>query len=134
MKLTERPGRHECGSVEHTVHRRLFLEGSMAAGIASIASYSGLFSVPALADEAKRSGKKCILLWLCGAPSQFEMWDPKPGTPTGGPFSAIDTCLPGIQVSQLMPKCATILDKLAVIRSMKTEPSEHFQGIDALTR
>ncbi|MCA9065099.1 MAG: DUF1501 domain-containing protein [Planctomycetaceae bacterium] len=106
----------------------------MAAGVASVASYSGLFSVPAFADEAKRSGKKCILLWLCGAPSQFEMWDPKPGTPTGGPFSAIDTCLPGVQVSQLMPKCATILDRLAVIRSMKTEPSEHFQGIDALTR
>ncbi|MCA9265900.1 MAG: DUF1501 domain-containing protein, partial [Planctomycetales bacterium] len=35
---------------------------------------------------------------------------------------------------ELMPRCATILDKLAVIRSMKTEPSEHFQAIDMLTR
>ena len=123
-----------CGHPDHATHRRLFLQGSMSAAAASVASFSGLFSIPAVADEAKRSGKKCILLWLCGAPSQFETWDPKPGTMTSGPFGAIDTNLPGVQISQLMPKCATIMDKLAVIRSMKTEPNEHFQGIDALTR
>ncbi len=106
----------------------------MAAGAASVASFNGLFSIPALAEETKRRGKKCILLWLCGAPSQFEMWDPKPGTPTSGPFGAISTSIPGVQVSQLMPRCATIMDKLAVIRSMSTEPNEHFQGIDVLTR
>ena len=123
-----------CGSPEHTIHRRLFLEGSLAAGAATLGSFSGLFSATAIAEEANRRGKKCILLWLCGAPSQFETWDPKPGTPTGGPFRAINTRLPGVQVSQLMPQCATIMHKLAVIRSMSTEPSEHFQGIDVLTR
>ena len=126
--------RNTCGSPEHAIHRRLFLPGSMLASAASVASFNGLFSIPALAEETKRQGKKCILLWLCGAPSQFEMWDPKPGTETGGPFGAISTDIPGVQISQLMPKCATIMHKLAVIRSMKTEPSEHFQGIDALTR
>jgi hypothetical protein len=124
----------DCGSPEHRMHRRLFLQGSLAASTASVASFSGLFSIPALAAETKRLGKKCILLWLCGAPSQFETWDPKPGTETGGPFKAISTNLPGVQISSLMPRCAGIMDKLAVIRSMKTEPSEHFQGIDVLTR
>jgi Protein of unknown function (DUF1501) len=123
-----------CGSLEHTLHRRLFLQGAMAMGTASIASFNGLFSIPAIAEETKRHGKKCILLWLCGAPSQFETWDPKPGTATGGPFGAIATTVPGVQVSQLMPKCSTIMEKLAVVRSMKTEASEHFQGIDLLTR
>ncbi len=123
-----------CGSPEHTLHRRLFLQGAFAASTASVASFSGLFSIPAVADETRRAGKKCILLWLCGAPSQFEMWDPKPGTETGGPFPAIPTNLPGIHISSLMPRCATIMDKLAVVRSMRTEPSEHFQGIDVLTR
>lgn len=99
-----------------------------------MASFNGLFSIPAIAEETKRQGKRCILLWLCGAPSQFETWDPKPGTPTGGPFRAIPTNLPGVQVSELMPRCATIMDKLSVIRSMKTSASEHFQGIDLLTR
>lgn len=126
--------RATCGSPEHAIHRRLFLQGTMAAGAASVASFNALFSIPALAEETKRRGKKCILLWLCGAPSQFEMWDPKPGTPTSGPFGAISTSIPGVQVSQLMPRCATIMDKLAVIRSMSTEPNEHFQGIDVLTR
>lgn len=106
----------------------------MSAATASVASFSGLFSIPTLADEAKKRGKKCILLWLCGAPSQFETWDPKPGTATSGPFPATSTNLPGVQISSLMPQCAQIMDKLAVIRSMKTEPKEHFQGIDVLTR
>ena len=123
-----------CGSDEHRMHRRLFLQGSFAAGAASVASFNGLFSIPAFAEQTKKQGKRCILLWLCGAPSQFETWDPKPGRPTGGPFGAISTKLPGVQLSELMPNCATITDKLAIVRSMKTEPSEHFQAIDALTR
>lgn len=110
------------------------MQGGMAATASSVASFSGLFSIPAFAANAKASGKKVILLWLCGAPSQFETWDPKSGTETGGPFRSIPTALPGVHVSELMPRCATIMDKLAVIRSMKTGPSEHFQGIDALTR
>jgi hypothetical protein len=123
-----------CGSPDHRLHRRLFLQGTAAAGAASVASFSGLFSVPSFADEAKREEKHVILLWLCGAPSQFETWDPKPGRPTGGPFASIPTALPGVHFSELMPHTATIADKLAVIRSMKTEPSEHFEGIDVLTR
>jgi hypothetical protein len=125
--------RHDCGHVDHRLHRRLFLQGT-AAGAAASLSFAGLFTSAAAADEAKRSGKKCILLWLCGAPSQFETWDPKPARPTGGPFAAIDTVLPGVKVSALMPRAATLLDRLAVIRSMSTGPSEHFQGIDALAR
>ncbi len=134
----KRPHNHSgdrtCNSPEHTIHRRMFLDGSMAAGAASVASFNGLFSIPAIADETRRNGKKCILLWLCGAPSQFETWDPKPNTPTGGPFGATDTQTPGVQISSLMPKSSSIMDRLAIVRSMKTRPSEHFQGIDVLTR
>jgi hypothetical protein len=104
------------------------------AGAASIASFQGLFGVPALAETVRRQGKRCILLWLCGAPSQFETWDPKPGRPSGGPFGSTPTSLPGVHISELMPKTATIIDKLSVIRSMSTEPSEHFQAIDMMTR
>ena len=122
-----------CGSVDHRVHRRMFLQG-LAAGATSLMSFGGLFSMPAFAAQAKREQKHCILLWLCGAPSQFETWDPKPRTPYGGPFKSIPTKLPGVHISELMPKCASILDKLAIVRSMKTKPEEHFQAIDLLTR
>src|SRR5436190_20890183 len=98
----------------------MFLKGLAATGAVSVASFAGLFSLPAFAEQAKKEQKHCILLWLCGAPSQFETWDPKPGTLGGGPFRAIPTQLAGVQVSSLMPKCASIMDKLAVIRPMST--------------
>ena len=62
--LNRKPSDRSCGSTEHTLHRRLILQGAMAAGVASTGSFSGLFSVPALADVAKKSGKKCILLCI----------------------------------------------------------------------
>lgn len=126
--------RQNCGDPQHEMHRRLFLQGTMAGSVASMLSFSGLFNVPAIAEEARRQQKHCILLWLCGAPSQFETWDPKPGRPTSGPFGSIATQLPGIRLSELMPHCASIANKLSIIRSMKTSESEHFQAIDLLNR
>ena len=123
-----------CGSPDHAIHRRRFLKGLVAGGGASVMSFSGLFSVPAFAERVKREQKHCILLWMCGGPSQFETWDPKPGRPTSGPFGTIRTKLPGVHISELMPKCAGIMDKLAVVRSMKTTAKEHTQGINLLTR
>jgi uncharacterized protein (DUF1501 family) len=122
-----------CGSPDHTLHRRLFLQG-LAAGATSLMSFGGLFSNKAFADEARKQQKHCILLWLCGAPSQFETWDPKPNTPYGGPFKSIPTKIPGVHISELMPRCAGMLDKLAIVRSMKTKQMEHFQGITLLNR
>lgn len=100
----------------------------------SVMSWSGLFSLRAFAEQAKREEKHCILLWLCGAPSQFETWDPKPRSIYGGPFKSIPTKIPGVHFSELMPQCASIADKLAIVRSMKTKPNEHFQAIDLLNR
>lgn len=125
--------KRDCGSPDHEFHRRLFLQGTAASAI-SVSSFAGLFSVPAFAEAAKRQQKHCILLWLCGAPSQFETWDPKTGRATSGPFGSVSTSLPGVRFSELMPRCATIADKLSVVRSMKTKESEHFQAIDLLNR
>jgi hypothetical protein len=123
-----------CVTHEHTWHRRKFLQG-LGTGIAgSMFSWSGLMTPQMFAEAAKKQQKSCILLWLCGAPSQFETWDPKPGRATSGPFGHIPTKIPGVHFSALMPKCASIADKISVIRSMKTEPTEHFQGIDRLNR
>ncbi len=123
----------DCGSPEHGLHRRRFLEG-LTAGAISTFSWSGLFSNPVFAETARKKQKRCILLWLCGGPSQFETWDPKPGTPTSGPFGSIPTSIPGVHFSELMPKCASIAHKTAVIRSMKTTAREHTQAINLLQR
>ncbi|MEI7774584.1 MAG: hypothetical protein WCK17_07380 [Verrucomicrobiota bacterium] len=73
------PGR--CRVDEHRLHRRLFLKGLTGGTLASVSSFTGLFENPVFAAETKKAQKHCILLWLCGAPSQFETWDPKPGRP-----------------------------------------------------
>ncbi|RYD36972.1 MAG: DUF1501 domain-containing protein, partial [Verrucomicrobiaceae bacterium] len=126
-----KPG--DCTPNEHTIHRRRFLQGMGTAGMASlVTSWAGLFSSPAFAEQMKKQQKRCIMLWLCGAPSQFETWDPKPGRPSSGPFGSIPTKIPGVHFSSLMPKCASIADKLCVVRSMKTAQPEHFLAITLL--
>ncbi len=83
---------------------------------------------PVLAQEVKRQEKHVILLWLAGGASQLETWDPKPGRPTGGPFRAIDTVTPGIQISELMPKLAQRMQHTAIIRSLNTKNADHGGG------
>jgi hypothetical protein len=124
----------QCRVDEHRLHRRLFLKGLTGGTAAAVTSFSGLFHNPVFAAEAKRAQKRCILLWLCGAPSQFETWDPKPGRPSSGPFGSIPTRIPGVHFSSLMPRCASIADKLNIVRSMKTAQPEHFQAINLLQR
>src|SRR5215471_16880270 len=95
-----------CGSPDHAIDRRRFL-GSLAAGAAAFAADMSALEClksPALANELKRTQKHVILLWLAGGSSQLETWDPKPGTLTGGPFRSIPTSVPGIHISELMPK------------------------------
>jgi hypothetical protein len=123
-----------CTPDDHRLHRRLFLKGLAATGLPAVTSFTGLFTNPLFAQATKKAQKNVILLWLCGAPSQFETWDPKPGRPTGGPFGSISTNLPGVHFSSLMPKCAGIADQLNVVRCMSTKQTEHLQAINLLTR
>jgi hypothetical protein len=110
------------------------LKGLAGGALASVTSFAGLFKNPLFAEATKRAQKHCILLWLCGAPSQFETWDPKPGRPSSGPFPSLPTKIPGIHFSSLMPRCAGMADQLNIIRSMKTSQPEHFQAISLLQR
>jgi len=123
-----------CRVDEHRLHRRLFLKGLTGGTAAAVTSFSGLFENAAFAAAAKKAQKRCLLLWLCGAPSQFETWDPKPGRPSSGPFGSIPTRIPGVRFSSLMPLCAGIADRLNVVRSMKTAQPEHLQAINLLQR
>ena len=116
-----------CGSSDHPMGRRQFL-GTMAAGASAFAAGMGgldVLKAPALAGELKKQQKRVILLWLAGASSQLETWDPKPGTSTGGPFRSIPTNVPGINISELMPKMAKRMDRTAIIRSLNTKNGDH---------
>jgi len=123
-----------CTPDEHRLHRRLFLKGLAASGAAAVGSFTGLFTNPVFAEATKKAQKNVILLFLTGAPSQFETWDPKPGRPSSGPFGSISTSIPGVHFSSLMPRCATIAHQLNIVRCMHTKQPEHFQAINLITR
>lgn len=78
--------------------------------------------------------KSCILLYLYGAPSQLETYDPKPDAPAEvrGEFAAIDTAVPGLRVCEYLPRLARVLDRATVVRSM-THPYNIHSAAYALT-
>ncbi|MEO1998791.1 MAG: DUF1501 domain-containing protein [Planctomycetaceae bacterium] len=120
-----------CGSIEHGWSRRSML-GAMAGGLTG-AGLDGLVQ-PARAEPLARNDKQILLIWLDGGMSQLESWDPKPQTRFGGPFRSIPTTLPGIHVSELMPKLARQMQRLALVRSMKTEDPNHSSGVPKIMR
>ena len=84
--------------------------------------------MPALAaDTAGRKDRQrsCILLWMSGGPSQTDTFDMKPGNPNGGTFKEIATNVPGIKISEHLPKLARHADELAIVRSMSTKEGDH---------
>ncbi len=124
-----------CGSEAHRIHRRGFLGAAATAG--AFAANMGLLNVlqsPTLAAELKRQQKHVILLWLAGGASQLETWDPKPGRPTGGPFRAIETSVPGVHISELLPKMAQRMQHTCLIRSLNTAIADHGGGAALMER
>lgn len=77
------------------------------------------------------TAKRCIYIFLCGGPSQLDMWDPKPDAPDSirGPFRPISTRVPGLQIGDLLPLTAQRADRFALIRSMTHTSNSHDVGI-----
>lgn len=88
--------------------------------------------LPAFAQQAAADPKRkrqCILLWMTGAPSQIDTFDPKPKHPNGGEFKPIDTAVPGIQIGQHLPNVAKQMKDIAIIRSMSTKEGDHSRAM-----
>src|SRR5262249_36342316 len=120
-----------CGSADHSLDRRGFLGAAIGAGAAFAADMTGINSIlssPAVAAELKQQQKRCIMLWMSGGASQLETFDPTPGVSTGGPFRAIPTNVPGIYISELMPKMAQRMQHTCIIRSLNTKNGDHAGG------
>jgi hypothetical protein len=64
--------------------------------------------------------KRCLVLYIYGAWSQLDTFDPKPGAPAEvrGEFGTTPSCLPGVRVCEHLPRSARILDRCTLIRSM----------------
>ena len=86
----------------------------------------GLAGAPLLRSQ-DRPGKaqSVIVIWLGGGASQFETWDPKVGRDTGGPTRDIPTSVPGVRISEHLPRTAQVMDKISIIRSMTGKEGDH---------
>lgn len=101
--------------------RRSFLTASAAA--ASVFNFCDAMTLHA--DELRQQGRSLIVLWMQGGPSQFETFDPKPGTENGGPTQAIKTAVSGIEIAEGWEKTAAMMKEIAVIRSMTNKEGQH---------
>ena len=104
--------------------RRRFLS-AVGAGAAAAGSLNFRDLMAVEADNLRKQGRAMILLWMRGGPSQFETFDPKPGTTTGGPTEAIQTSVGGIQIADNFPKMAAMMNDIALVRSMTNKEGSH---------
>jgi len=71
-----------------------------------------------------------IILWMRGGPSHIDMWDPKPDAPAEyrGEFGVMRSNVPGVLLSDMMPRCARIMNKWSIIRSLYHHDAGHSSG------
>lgn len=96
--------------------RRQFLAAASVAATTTLLAASPTRS----RSQPKPSADSVIFLMMTGGPSQLDTFDPKPDAPSDvrSPFAAIPTKVPGIRVTELFPKMASISDKFALVRSV----------------
>jgi hypothetical protein len=115
---------HARTNCDCVVHRRDFLRAAAASGAAAgLMSWTDAICLSA--DELRKRGMACILLWMGGGPSQFETFSPKPSHENGGETKAIATSVPGIQIADSLPHVARVMNDVAIIRSMTSKEGSH---------
>ncbi len=108
------------------LQRRHFLQAA-SLGLLGV-TQSPWFSAIAQAAEEQKRGRQCILLWMAGGPSQMDTFDLKPGHANGGEFKEIQTPIPGLNISEHLPKLAAQAKHLAIVRSLSTREGDHGRG------
>ena len=94
-----------------------FCDGLNRRDFLRIGAFGGLALPELLRAEAAagvgRSHKALIMIYMAGAPPHQDLWDPKPDAPSEyrGDLGAIPTNVDGIQIGELMPRMAKIMDK-----------------------
>src|SRR5437879_2750276 len=109
------PGNSYCDGVS----RRRFLKIGMFGLGATTLSLADIFRAEA-ATGSRASHKAIINIFLGGGPPHQDMWEIKTEAPAEirGEFKPIPTSVPGIQICEVFPKIAALMDKCAVIRSV----------------
>jgi len=135
-KNKEKQISEHCGCNDHKdeveLSRRKFLSLSMALSTGLIFSKFGFTkSIAAknpnlsFMNPLSAQAENVIVLWLAGAPSQFETFSPKPKSKNGGSTKAIQTNISGIELSENLPLLAGQMDKITFIRTLTSKEGNH---------
>ena len=94
-----------------------------AAGV-SVASSA----IPFARATQPAKAKSVILLWMAGGVTHIDSFDPKPDAPEEirGTLGTLQTPLPGVRFTEVMPNLARQTDKLALIRTFASGNDDHF--------
>ncbi len=112
------------------MRRRDFLKvGALGTGL-SLAGYLRASAANGVSPQAR--AKSGIFIYLAGGPSHLDTFDLKPAAPSEmrGEFQPIDTNVPGIQISEHLPKLATCQDKYAILRGVTHSVAAHQLGTE----
>jgi hypothetical protein len=131
-----RPGSNTCAGPSPWGGRREILRFGLAAGLGLpdlLRLRAGAAGVPAGGPGVGKD-TAIILVWCHGGPSHLETYDPKPDAPAEyrGPFGTIETSLPGLRYSELMPRQAKIAHRCSLIRSVHHRGPCHDSGMQTL--
>jgi uncharacterized protein (DUF1501 family) len=116
-----------CGSSVHFSRRTLL----RMAGLSGLSWLTPLATgLARQAEQQKSAGaKSVILLWLEGAPSQLETFDPHPGTEIAYGSQARKTNVPGIRLGEGFEQLAEQMDAVSLIRAITSEEGDHERAI-----
>lgn len=123
-------GANRTGCADFRSQLRLHRRGFVKAGILGAAglSLANLLQSDSRAAATRRTS--VIILWMRGGPSHIDMWDPKPDAPVEfrGEFGVLPTSVPGIQLSDLLPRCGQMMSKWSIVRSLHHQDAGHSTG------
>jgi hypothetical protein len=121
--IAELPGLDRRRFVEYAAKSLLGVTVFSALGRPSIGAEPAVAAAAPVYGPGK--AKRLIYLYMAGAMSHLDTFDLKPGHKNQGQTRAIDTNVPGIQISEFLPGLAQQFDKLAVVRSLTTQTADH---------
>jgi hypothetical protein len=111
-----------------SMNRRHFMKHVAGYSAMAAAGIEFVRNINANAQELRRNNKSVIIMWMAGGPATIDIWDLKPGAPTGGEFRPVPTSVSGIQISEHMPRTAQQMQHFAIIRSLTTNEGDHNRG------
>ena len=110
------------------MNRRHFLKHVAGASALAVPGLRFLQGLRAAAPQLKKKNKSLVILWMGGGPSHMDLWDLKPGAPTGGEFKPIKTAASGVEISEILPNTARVFQNLSIVRSLVTNEGSHERG------